>query len=484
MPWLVALTISLDACNIQAFKLFQQTILICHKLRVLKIDIQLLNRYLDDDRPRIHGFRLRPNEKLPPLKSLSLSGFHFESSEKKNGNWEDIIDFTNLTNLTLRDDAFPWWQEPRLNLLQSFKAKMPKQPKTPSTKSTYIVDFHCFFSQNKHLETLNLARLIEDFDFVWLKPIGSTLKTLHLHEFNRTSAFQSGRSLGHSDLRLLGKILPNVRELKLDLGASKTWPYEKLTTIALAFPELSYLTVHMNYPLDFRQAFPSSNEIDNYQFATISRTASSWSYLWICLSSNSCFPSERKTSQSVPSEEIHEQPTTQTTKNKRYKTISFPKMISRSLKKTSNTQEMNQQQQIHSFLPSQREPLLKSLVVVVGPPESPGSQSFHATISECAEDAKRGKAFVVSLDVEDTTRQMRELSARSIQSNQFGDMCQNLLQARRKAKEGFFNKDDKRPITSESWKWGAKLSVVPDQDAEAKQRMDIDKYWETLFPDL
>lgn len=441
-PCLVALTISLYACEIKAFKLLQQTILTCRKLRTLDLDIWFQNTSFEFDEPKIYGFKLKPNEKFPPLKSLSLSGFYFGSSLEAKGTWREAIDLAQLTSLTLHDDAFPWWQEPALSSLKSFKAKMPKQLGTDIIRSPLNPDFHCFFSQNKNLEILDLSRFSEKFDFAWLKPVGPTLKTLRLHEFTRTIEVKNRHILLPTDLHFLGRNLPNLRNLKLDIGASEAWPYEMLTTIALAFPMLTYLTVHISYLVGSRQASSLPNVIDNCQLAKMTRIASSWSHLWNILSGKYCCLSQQQYEESTNQSPFYRQ-------------------------------EIDQTTQTHGIPLSQREPLLKSLVVMIGPPSSPESQAFRVTVSERVEDGRRGEAFVISQDVEDIVQQMKELPTRSIQSKQFGEMCQNLLQARRKAEIGFFDKNEEGLVTSESWHWGSKRSVIPEEDAHVVNGINL-----------
>lgn len=440
-PCLVALTISLYACETKAFKLLQQTILTCRKLRALDLDIWFQNTSFEFDEPKIYGFKLKPDEKFPPLKSLSLSGFHVGMSLESERIWREAIDLAQLTSLTLYDDAFLWWQEPRLNSLQSFEIKMSKQLGTAFYSSPTNPELHCFFSQNKNLEFLDLSRFCKNFNFAWLEPVGSSLKYLRLHEFTRTIEAKNSRILHRSDLHLLGKTLPNLRDLKLDMGASKTWPYEMLATIALAFPKLTCLTIHMRYPTRSQRASSLPNIVDNCQLAKMSRIASSWSHLWKILSGEHC----------CLSQEQYEQSATQS-------------LFCR--------QEKEQKTQDHAAPLSRPEPLLKSLVVIIGPPSSPESQEFRVTVSECAEYARRGEASVISQDVEDIVQQMKEIPSRSIQSKQFGDMCQKLLQARRKAKTGFFDKNDERPVSTKSWHWGSRRTVIPEVDAHMINETD------------
>jgi hypothetical protein len=416
----------MDARDVGAFGCLQSTIMTCPALRLLDLALVWVGDWMHGA-PIIRGFRLTNGQRLPPLEHLILAGFPTALHRGIEDTWREALDLSRLKGLYLRDfreQAFNWWQETNLGSLKYFGASYPERSNNHLNFDAIPPQVESFFYRNQKIEMLGLVDFMNHMELRWLAPLSSTLHTLRIHEQSRRrraigANFDSRRFLTHGDILLLGKLLPNLHTLKLDIRATPNWPYGTLTSIAIAFPWLHYLEI------DFDLYYETESKLlrHGYPVATMNRAASSWSHLWRILASQDTATRKRA---------------------------------------TGNVPGPDKPMDVNICRPH-----LKALAIIVGPPSktldgSRGgvSQQFHVCISKRAEEAEQGIATVTSSAVEDQLQSTPLIDSES----EMAERKKTLSICRYKAEVGTIEWPISHAPTFEFEippHWGAKRTVQP-----------------------
>lgn len=412
-----------------AFGCLQSTIMTCPALRTLDLALLCGGGWMDGA-PIIRGFKLMNGQRLPPLKHLLLAGFPAGLHLGIEDTWREALDLSRLTGLYFReqrDQAFNWWQETNLASLRYFRASYPERSNGHLNFDAIPLQVKSFFSRNQRLEVLDLVDFMHHIELGWLAPLSSTLHTLRIHEQPQRrrairAKFDDRRFLTHGDISLLGKLLPNLHTLKLDIRATPNWPYGTLTSIAIAFPWLHCLEINFDLYYEMEKCLLRHG----YPVATMNRAASSWSHLWRIFAGQDTATRKRA---------------------------------------TGCTSSPDEHMDVNICRPH-----LKTLTIIIGPPGHTFGggmegvcHQFHVCISERAEEAEQGIATVTSSAVE---HQLKSTS--SIDSESEAAKHEKALSiARYKAEVGTIEWPLRHTSTFEFKippHWGAKRTIQPSDN--------------------
>ncbi|KAK2813953.1 hypothetical protein FQN50_000354 [Emmonsiellopsis sp. PD_5] len=225
----------------------QQLVMSCPNLRSLALRIQYRWGGCVMGRPMSKASRgfskqLAPN--FPPLQELTLDDYRMRDKEWTY--WEENFQWNALSRLTLNHDNGVFLHNLG-GLVQNLRnlelTCFPDETEDEYAEDQALGKFLRSFSS---LESIHLEGFAASAKSLTSHP---NLLAVHMH-IAEPRSYKEDEILNRpvfavSDIQLLGRRCPKINDLSIDIARNEVWPYDVLTALALSFPRLQKLRLHL-----------------------------------------------------------------------------------------------------------------------------------------------------------------------------------------------------------------------------------------------
>ncbi|KAK2799972.1 hypothetical protein FQN51_006401 [Onygenales sp. PD_10] len=230
----------------------QQLVMSCPNLRSLALRIHYRWGGCIRGRPTSKGSRAFSNQlapNFPPLQELTLDDYKMKDEEWTY--WKDNFQWNALSRLTLnhRNGVFLHNLEGLVQNLRNLELMcFPDETDYKYAEDPALGKFLRSFSS---LETIRLEGFAASAESLASHP---NLLTVHMHiaeprSYNEDEIL-TRPVFAATDIRLLGQSCPKIYNLNIDIARNGAWPYDVLTALALYFPRLQKLRLHLELGID------------------------------------------------------------------------------------------------------------------------------------------------------------------------------------------------------------------------------------------